>query len=70
MGVAYTVVNHDGMDFNAVGTWTEDQGLAYQDYSYVWSWPTEDGTKPEDQVVVDPCPVGKYGSGGDSCFSW
>ena len=73
VGVAYTVVNHDGSDFNtltSVGTWTVDTGLVLADDDYTWSWPTADGAKPTDTVDAEPCLAGSYGTGGAACYTW
>ena len=73
VGVAYTVVNHDGTDFyalTAVGTWTVNTGLVLTDDDYAWSWPTADGTTPVDVVEVAQCKAGYYGTGGAACFAW
>ena len=73
VGVAYTVVNHDGSDFatlTSVGTWTVDTGLVLADDDYAWSWPTADGEKPADAVEAEACPVGSYGTGGAACYTW
>ena len=72
-GVAYTVVNHDGSDFDtltSVGTWTVDEGLVLADDDYAWSWPTAGGAKPGDTVEAEPCPAGSYGTGGAACYTW
>jgi hypothetical protein len=73
VGVAYTVLNHDGTAFNAmksVGDWTVDGGLVLTDTDYNYVWPTVDGSKPDDQVDVVPCPAGSYGIGGSTCVTW
>jgi len=73
VGVAYTVVNHDGTDYGtltSVGTWTVDTGLVLSDAGYTYLWPTVDGLKPDDTVNAEACPKGSYGQGGASCYTW
>ena len=70
VGVAYNIVNHDGADFQTltyVGMWTVDSGLDYTDDDYSFIWPTDDGSKPDDKITLDPCPVNYYGIGGATC---
>lgn len=61
VGVAYTVVNHDGTAFDSmtpVGTWMMNTGLVLLDADYEYVWPTADGAKPDGTAELEACEAG------------